>query len=83
MTQYRGLVRDSSASYATNALTFDTPEEARTYLRDLSSRWLAVRSYAVVPVDVEPDIPFRGEGKPCYWSPDLVQKHAIGEIVNC
>jgi hypothetical protein len=36
--------------WATNALEFDTPEEATTFARDLYSRWMLVEKLRIVPV---------------------------------
>lgn len=37
--------------WATNALRFDTPEEAEAYARDLYARWTQVQEARVVPSD--------------------------------
>lgn len=39
--------------WSTNQLEFDTPEKAGEYGRDLSSRWMLVRRFAVVEVPEE------------------------------
>lgn len=74
--EWRVVVRDSSSSFAANQLTFDTPEDARHYGWALSCRWLAMREYAVLHVDIEPD-----EGP--FWTRERVQEHAIGGIITC
>lgn len=38
-------------TYATNSLEFKTVEEAKAYGRDLFSRWLSLKEWAVLPVD--------------------------------
>jgi hypothetical protein len=37
-------------TWATNALEFDTPEQATLYARDLSSRWTLAEKMRIVPV---------------------------------
>lgn len=37
-------------NYASNALTFETEEDAEAYARDLYSRWTMLASWRVVPV---------------------------------
>lgn len=46
---------DSSGTWATNALRFDTSEQAERYARDLAMRWIAVRAYRVVIASTTPD----------------------------
>lgn len=45
---YRVDVTDDGRTWATNALRFDTPNEAKAYASDLSGRWLAVKAARVV-----------------------------------
>jgi len=59
-----------SFTYSTNALTFDTIEEASAYARDLYSRWTATKRWAILPVSAEPD-----EGG--HWSYDAVSENAL------
>lgn len=40
---------DNTGTWAGNALTFDTTEEAELYAQDLAARWTAVRDWRVVP----------------------------------
>ena len=70
MTKYRVLVRDSSDSYAGNALTFETAEGARQWGSNLADRWTALRSFAVVKVDLAPD-------NSSYFSVSLVRREAL------
>jgi len=73
--KYMAVVRDSSLTFATNALRFDTPESARHYADDLCNRWLAMTSYAVIPADTPRD-------NNNYWTEEIVSKVAIGGIVK-
>lgn len=45
------VIADNSGKWVGNALQFKTREEAETYVRDLASRWTAVREWRVVPVE--------------------------------
>ena len=66
-TRYRVVVTtNDSGLYATNALTYETIEDADAAGRDLFSRWLAVREYAVIPVTLQPDADKH------YWTADAV-----------
>jgi hypothetical protein len=42
---------DSTGKWATNAVRFETKEEAEAYLKDLFSRWIAVRDTRIVECD--------------------------------
>ena len=42
---------DSTGTWATNAVRFATKEEAEAYLKDLYSRWTAVRSTRISECD--------------------------------
>lgn len=42
------VIADSTAKWAGNATRFATEAEAKAYVQDLSSRWLAVRDHRVV-----------------------------------
>jgi hypothetical protein len=42
------VIADSSGQWVSNALRFSTKEEAKTYAKDLFSRWTAVREFRVV-----------------------------------
>ena len=42
------VIADSSGHWAGNGLRFATDEEAKTYARDLFSRWTLVREWRVV-----------------------------------
>ncbi len=64
------ILADNSGKYAANGLEFDTTEEARAYARDLFSRWLGAKEWAVMPLEVPPD-----EG--AYWSTALVVDKAV------
>lgn len=44
-------VTDDMIGWATNALRFDTQEEAEAYANDLGGRWLAVKAWRIVPSD--------------------------------
>jgi len=46
---------DPPDSWTSNALRFDTEDEAKDYARDLTSRWTAVRDWRVVQCDDETD----------------------------
>jgi len=72
---YRILVRDSSESFAGNGIKFKDPASAKAYGIDLASRWLAVRSIAIVKSDLAPDI--RG----AFFSESLIEAEAI-EIIK-
>ena len=52
---FKVLVKDSSATFATNGKTFDTVEDAQVYAIDLYCRWTALDKWAVVSVDLEPN----------------------------
>lgn len=56
---------------STNALTFDTVEEAVAYAEDLHSRWMAVMLWFVVPVNAEL------RGRP---SEDEVKEHVVASM---
>ncbi len=45
------VIADSSGIWAGNDLTFETREEAETYVKDLASRWLLVREPRVVEIE--------------------------------
>lgn len=45
------VIADSTGTWAGNALKFATVDEARTYARDLASRWTSVRDWRVVEID--------------------------------
>jgi hypothetical protein len=45
------VIADDSGEWTSNALTFETVEDAEEYAKDLFSRWSAVREYRVVPVE--------------------------------
>lgn len=47
-TQYRAEVNVGERVWHTNALRFDTREEAEAYARDLAGRWMLVISWRVV-----------------------------------
>ena len=74
---YMYVVKAQSDSYSTNALRFDTPEEALVEARSLAGRWLLVESFAVIPSDTAPDT------HKYYWSRAAVEKAAVGSIVDC
>lgn len=74
--KYIAVVRDASETFACNALRFETAEAARNYASDLSLRWLAVRSYAVIPYDTPKD------SGGSYWTREAIEKAAIGSIVD-
>ncbi len=40
-----------SHGWHTNSILFETEEDAKTYGRDLVSRWLAAKDWAIVPED--------------------------------
>ena len=40
---------DSTGKWYSNALRFETEEQAKAYAEDLWSRWTLVREYRVVP----------------------------------
>ncbi len=67
--------------WATNALEFDTPEEATTFARDLYSRWVRVEKLRIVPVSRP-----RGElYKPGSDDPELLREliplFPLGQVV--
>lgn len=43
------VIADDSGKFCGNGLRFATPDEAKTYAKDLYSRWTAVRQWRVVP----------------------------------
>jgi hypothetical protein len=43
------VIADDSGKFCGNSLRFGSPDEAKTYAKDLYSRWTAVREYRVVP----------------------------------
>jgi hypothetical protein len=45
------VIADSSGKWTGNGLTFNTEEEARTYVNDLMWRWTSVRQVRTVEVD--------------------------------
>lgn len=54
------------STWATNALRFDTEENARLYARDLTGRWFAVKDYRIVPAETPDREPYvQGAGE---WS---------------
>jgi len=56
-------------SYATNALEFETVEDAKAYGNDLYSRWFTLDKWAVVPTSVATN---------GYLSPDVVESNKVG-----
>ena len=44
------VIADSSGTWASNGLTFDTKEEAERYALNLFDRWTAVREWRVIEV---------------------------------
>jgi hypothetical protein len=56
------VIADSSGKWSGNALRFETASEALEYVRDLSSRWFAVREYRVVCVADPVNAVWLGEG---------------------
>lgn len=69
--KYRvAVLADNGNLYAANMLTFETETEAETYARDLWSRWTAVRSWGVIPIDLKPD-------SGSYWTSDLIEAEAV------
>ena len=49
MGDYRvEVIADDSGEWCSNALRFDTADEARAYALDLSSRWMQVRASSTV-----------------------------------
>lgn len=54
------VIADNSGTWAGNALTFKTIDEAEAYATGLSLRWTAVRQWRVI--DMSTDKPVR-EGK--------------------
>ncbi len=44
------VIADDSGIWVSNALTFETREEAETYVKDLASRWLLVRETRVIEI---------------------------------
>jgi len=69
--RYRVVVRDSSAVYASNALTYDSIDKAIAAGQSLYARWTACRSYAVIDTDVPRDV----DG--IYWTADTVILHCV------
>jgi hypothetical protein len=55
-------------TYATNALTFDTIEEAKTYGQDLFMRWYSVEKWCVIPTE---------KAESGYLSKDFVEENAV------
>ena len=47
---YKVWVSDDNVSFATNALEFESAEEAVVYARDLFSRWMAMVDWVVIPL---------------------------------
>jgi hypothetical protein len=43
------VLADQSGKYATNALKFNSIEEAVEYAKDLYSRWTLVTDWAIIP----------------------------------
>lgn len=74
--KFIAVIRDSGSLYAANQLRFETAEAARDYARDLSLRWFALTSYAVIPFDTPKD------SDDHYWSREAVERAAIGSIVD-
>lgn len=68
---YRVVVlADNSGKYAANGLEFESEDKACDYATDLFMRWTAVREWAIMPLEIEPD-----EGP--YWSTALVIEKAV------
>jgi hypothetical protein len=57
-----------SNTYATNALEFDSVEEAENYAFLLALRWTAVSNYKVLP---------RGDNLPQFLTPDEADRLAV------
>ncbi len=72
--KFRIVARDSSATFAKNGIKFENPESAKQYGIDLACRWTALRSFAVVSVDLDPD-------SGGYYSRELLEKEAL-EIID-
>lgn len=49
--RFRVDVTDDNRTWTSNALRFDTEDEAETYVLDLAWRWTALRGWRVVPSD--------------------------------
>jgi hypothetical protein len=43
------VIADDSGKWVGNGLRFATPESAKSYAKDLYSRWTAVRQWRVTP----------------------------------
>ena len=48
------VIADASGKWCRNGVTFPTVEEAEAGARDLRARWMLVREWRVVPVEVTP-----------------------------
>ncbi len=51
------VIADSSGKWATNAMEYNSKEEAEEAGRELSTRWLLVRSWMAAPLDTDPNEP--------------------------
>ena len=72
---FRVLVDIGEGYWCGNAQRHETVQAAREAAEDLFSRWMAVRDWAVVPVEMEAD---RG---PFRCSHELVAAHAVARMV--
>jgi len=60
-------------SYATNALEFDTEEEARNYAKDLFSRWMGAKEIEILPTSI---------GTKGYKEKEEIEKHRVGKTIK-
>lgn len=51
-----GVKTHSDADWCYNAMRFPTEEQAKSYGRDLFSRWTAMTDYEAHPCDDEPNV---------------------------
>lgn len=56
------VIADTSGQWASNALVFETEEEARAYGNDLRARWLLVMDVRTTPVALRVNASYRLSG---------------------
>jgi hypothetical protein len=67
--------------WATNALEFDTPEEATTFARDLYSRWVQVEKLRIVPVSRPRGEPYEPGSDDPELLRELIPLFPLGRVV--
>lgn len=73
--KYRVVARDSSESYAGNAMTYPTITDAIEAGHDLYDRWMACRSFAVIDADLPRDTGAPHGSVMTWWTRETVMDH--------